>query len=315
VAAVVAAVLAEDAPTTVAIPVPEAVVPTAATPELTRSNTTFAGSAFRSKSKTGMSPFKLPNITMPKLRPNITMPKPRLAPMPRAVERKTLEESMMPPVPPKAGPGPGRPPFRPVAARRARRSCGSGPRCSTRQAAPGPPKGFPKLPDCKTFDACVSDGTNVDKCCSMELGSNERACGLCAKAACSLRADFCAGYSRSNWYCTLCFQIADRELLIKPAPPGGGPGAQLDTSQLGAQFGAKLPPLPQPAFGQKGQPGPGAKPGPWPKGPKGPWGGPAPTGKAAPSKHPKGMAKPKVAPPRNAFGGLPKAFDARKHEM
>jgi len=304
VAVVVAAVLAEDAPKTMAILVPEPAIPAIATPapKGNRSNNaTFAGSPFWSKNKTGLSPFRLPNITMPK---------PRLAPTPELVERGSPGRSMTPPAPPKAasGPGVGRPPLRPVAHVAAEVSI-------PRQAAPGPPKGFPKLPDCKTFDACVSDGTNVDKCCSMELGSNERACGLCAKAACSLRADFCAGYSRSNWYCTLCFQIADRELLIKPAPPGGGPGAQLDTSQLGAQFGAKLPPLPQPAFGQKGQPGPGAKPGPWPKGPKGPWGGPAPTGKAAPSKHPKGMAKPKVAPPRNAFGGLPKAFDARKHEM
>mmetsp|Transcript_72427 Transcript_72427/g.234097 ORF Transcript_72427/g.234097 Transcript_72427/m.234097 type:complete len:294 (-) Transcript_72427:180-1061(-) len=285
VAVVVAAVLAEDAPKTMAILVPEPAIPAIATPapKGNRSNNaTFAGSPFWSKNKTGLSPFRLPNITMPKLRPNITMPKPRLAPMPRAVERKTLEESMMPPVPPKAasGPGVGRPPLRPVAHVAAEVSI-------PRQAAPGPPKGFPKLPDCKTFDACVSDGTNVDKCCSMELGSNERACGLCAKAACSLRADFCAGYSRSNWYCTLCFQIADRELLIKPAPPGGGPGAQLDTSQLGAQFGAKLPPLTLPTFGQKGKPGRGAKPGA------------------------KAWPKPKVQPPRNAHSGM----SSFKHEM
>jgi len=294
--AVVPTAATPDAPTTVAIPVPEAVIPTAATPELMRSNATFAGSAFRSKNKTGMSPFKLPNITMPKLRPNITMPKPRLAPTPELVERGRPGRSMTPPAPPKAasGPGVGRPHMRPVAHAAAEVSM-------PRQPAPGPPKGFlPQLPDCKKFDGCVSGGTDVDKCCSTELGSNERACGLCAKAACVLRSDFCAG-SRSNGYCSLCFQIADRELLIRPAPSAGGLGAQ-----VGAPFGAKLPPLTLPTFGQKGKPGRGAMPGA-----KGPWGGLAPTGKQVPPKPNQAWPKPKVQPPRNAHSGM----SSFKHEM
>mmetsp|Transcript_72428 Transcript_72428/g.234104 ORF Transcript_72428/g.234104 Transcript_72428/m.234104 type:complete len:280 (-) Transcript_72428:180-1019(-) len=271
VAVVVAAVLAEDAPKTMAILVPEPAIPAIATPapKGNRSNNaTFAGSPFWSKNKTGLSPFRLPNITMPK---------PRLAPTPELVERGSPGRSMTPPAPPKAasGPGVGRPHMRPVAHAAAEVSI-------PRQPAPGPPKGFlPQLPDCKKFDGCVSGGTDVDKCCSTELGSNERACGLCAKAACMLRSDFCAG-SRSNGYCSLCFQIADRELLIRPAPSAGGLGAQ-----VGAPFGAKLPPLTLPTFGQKGKPGRGAKPGA------------------------KAWPKPKVQPPRNAHSGM----SSFKHEM
>mmetsp|Transcript_72 Transcript_72/g.224 ORF Transcript_72/g.224 Transcript_72/m.224 type:complete len:280 (-) Transcript_72:89-928(-) len=271
VAVVVAAVLAEDAPKTMPIQVPEPGIPAIATPvpKGNRSNNaTFAGSPFWSKNKTGLSPFRLPNITMPK---------PRLAPTPELVERGRPGRSMTPPAPPKAasGPGVGRPHMRPVAHAAAEVSM-------PRQPAPGPPKGFlPQLPDCKKFDGCVSGGTDVDKCCSTELGSNERACGLCAKAACVLRSDFCAG-SRSNGYCSLCFQIADRELLIRPAPSAGGLGAQ-----VGAPFGAKLPPLTLPTFGQKGKPGRGAMPGA------------------------KAWPKPKVQPPRNAHSGM----SSFKHEM
>mmetsp|Transcript_95809 Transcript_95809/g.257530 ORF Transcript_95809/g.257530 Transcript_95809/m.257530 type:complete len:299 (-) Transcript_95809:95-991(-) len=290
VAVVVAAVLAEDAPKTMPIQVPEPGIPAIATPvpKGNRSNNaTFAGSPFWSKNKTGLSPFRLPNITMPK---------PRLAPTPELVERGRPGRSMTPPAPPKAasGPGVGRPHMRPVAHAAAEVSM-------PRQPAPGPPKGFlPQLPDCKKFDGCVSGGTDVDKCCSTELGSNERACGLCAKAACVLRSDFCAG-SRSNGYCSLCFQIADRELLIRPAPSAGGLGAQ-----VGAPFGAKLPPLTLPTFGQKGKPGRGAMPGA-----KGPWGGLAPTGKQVPPKPNQAWPKPKVQPPRNAHSGM----SSFKHEM
>lgn len=65
------------------------------------------------------------------------------------------------------------------------------------------------VPNCGAFNACVTGGGGLGECCQNHVDGLLRTCGLCAKAACILRVDFCAAGTgpTSDGYCSLCDYI------------------------------------------------------------------------------------------------------------
>jgi len=72
------------------------------------------------------------------------------------------------------------------------------------------------IPDCMDFDKCVEDAESVAACCQKSFGGSFKTCGICLKAGCLLRADFCGVPENGNRlkphpYCWTCFEVADLE--------------------------------------------------------------------------------------------------------
>jgi len=85
-------------------------------------------------------------------------------------------------------------------------------------AAPG---GTARFPNCGVFDECVNKGTKVDACCGRFPKEDKRDCAICARAACTLRADFCKHQGgKKDPYCNLCHEIARHEAAEEKALSG-----------------------------------------------------------------------------------------------
>lgn len=74
-----------------------------------------------------------------------------------------------------------------------------------------------ELPNCLSFDACVKNSGDVSQCNRIHLKGSTQSAGICVKAACILRTEFCRhqnGQSRDK-YCELCYQLAHQEQVGK----------------------------------------------------------------------------------------------------
>jgi len=131
-----------------------------------------------------------------------------------------------------------------------------------------------QIPSCTDFDACVNQGTTPEKCCATHLQSTSRTCGICAKAACILRSDWCRRADRAketsdkDAYCELCFDMADKEKddkskTVNKLPAAAAQAANFyPSSSKGGVGGGKKGAWPKPAPGKKkGPPKFGTPPG------------------------------------------------------